>query len=362
MAQRHFVFLDDLRGVAAAMVAYYHICNMCQPFAIALPHAYLAVDFFFCLSGLVLAQAYDQRLRAGLSRFEFLKRRAIRLWPMIAVGAGLSGIALFFVTDLTPQAVWLYALSNLFLLPSGFIWPVYGGVLGEAYPGNNPLWSLFFECLASVLFALGIGARLQSRKAALVVLSFLAVLLSIVILKDSTVSTIGFATPEGFVHGTVRVLFSFAGGVFIFRLKLLEKIPAVPQWLIVLALVGVFALPVIKPNSIIDILAVLIVLPLIVMFGAASQGSSVRTQSWLGRLSYPFYLIHMPVILLMDRYLVIADLPAYGKAALIMLTAIGVSYAALVLYDEPLRAWLMARRQKPAASGVHGRVTNPAPD
>ena len=75
-----YEILDGLRGVAAVMVLVYHICEphwgqTTQPVA----HGYLAVDFFFVLSGFVIGYAYDDRWSNGLSLKEFMKRRITRL-------------------------------------------------------------------------------------------------------------------------------------------------------------------------------------------------------------------------------------------------------------------------------------------
>src|SRR5436305_14358338 len=57
-------------------------------------HGYLAVDFFFLLSGFVVAYAYDDRW-GKMTQWEFYKRRLIRLQPMVIMGS-LIGAALFY--------------------------------------------------------------------------------------------------------------------------------------------------------------------------------------------------------------------------------------------------------------------------
>ena len=85
----HYEILDGLRGVAALMVLVFHVFDACQ--ANILPHGYLAVDFFFILSGFVMGYAYDKR---GLTLRDFLKRRLIRLHPMVVIGV-LIGVVAF---------------------------------------------------------------------------------------------------------------------------------------------------------------------------------------------------------------------------------------------------------------------------
>jgi len=80
-AGRRYEALDGLRGVAAVAVMLYHIGGWTgRPWLAA--HGYLAVDFFFCLSGFVLAHAYGRREIGWLG---YMRARLIRLWPLIAI-------------------------------------------------------------------------------------------------------------------------------------------------------------------------------------------------------------------------------------------------------------------------------------
>ncbi len=84
----HYELLDGLRGVAALLVVFYHIF---EGFSFAgggtlitvINHGYLAVDFFFILSGFVIGYAYDDRWKKNMTLKGFFKRRLIRLHPMI---------------------------------------------------------------------------------------------------------------------------------------------------------------------------------------------------------------------------------------------------------------------------------------
>ncbi|AHG49001.1 hypothetical protein RLEG12_08660 (plasmid) [Rhizobium leguminosarum bv. trifolii CB782] len=87
-------------------------------------YAYLAVDFFFCLSGLVLANAYDPKLRSGVLRSPvFLLKRIVRLYPVIVAGVGLGVLALQVAyAKVIPLAdVSILAVGALLLLPVGFL-------------------------------------------------------------------------------------------------------------------------------------------------------------------------------------------------------------------------------------------------
>src|SRR6202790_2270034 len=93
----HYPILDGLRGTAAIMVVIYHLFEAYFPVVghHPTPHGYLAVDFFFLLSGFVVGYAYDDRWgRMGLRGF--LARRLIRLHPMVILGSVIGAIAFYF--------------------------------------------------------------------------------------------------------------------------------------------------------------------------------------------------------------------------------------------------------------------------
>lgn len=88
--KKHYHLLDGLRGVAALIVMWYHVF---EGYAFAgntmienFNHGYLAVDFFFMLSGFVISYAYDDRWGGSFTMKDFFKRRLIRLHPMVIMG------------------------------------------------------------------------------------------------------------------------------------------------------------------------------------------------------------------------------------------------------------------------------------
>ena len=159
----HYELLDGLRGVAALLVVWYHLFEAfaTSPVDQRFNHGYLAVDFFFLLSGFVIGYAYDERWGRGLRMRDFIKRRLIRLHPMVVLGA-LLGTAAFFVQGsvrwngepVSTGMVLAALLCGLLLIPA---WPGAGHEVrgnGEMYPLNGPGWSLFFEYLGNLLYML----------------------------------------------------------------------------------------------------------------------------------------------------------------------------------------------------------------
>src|SRR5574343_2086738 len=120
-SKRHFGILDGLRGVAAVMVVLFHILETFTGGDNAkqiINHGYLAVDFFFLLSGFVIGYAYDDRWHK-MTLGGFFKRRLIRLHPMIVMGM-VIGAALFYTQEgpvfpgIAATPVWKMLLIMLF--------------------------------------------------------------------------------------------------------------------------------------------------------------------------------------------------------------------------------------------------------
>jgi peptidoglycan/LPS O-acetylase OafA/YrhL len=97
-SKKHYEILDGLRGIAAIMVVMLHILEIFSGgdhTKLMINHGYLAVDFFFLLSGFVIAHAYDDRWNK-MTIGQFFKRRLIRLHPLIIAGMTLGGIFFYF--------------------------------------------------------------------------------------------------------------------------------------------------------------------------------------------------------------------------------------------------------------------------
>ena len=174
-AKPHFEILDGLRGVAAIMVVWFHIFEAYATSHLdqQINHGYLAVDFFFILSGFVIGYAYDDRWKT-MSTLQFLKRRVIRLQPMVVIGALIGGIMFYTqgcnvwdVSKVTILALFIATFLNALLIPAPIGTEVRG--LGEMYPLNGPSWSLFFEYIGNILYALFIR-KLPVKALALLVL------------------------------------------------------------------------------------------------------------------------------------------------------------------------------------------------
>ena len=230
-SKTHYALLDGLRGVAALLVVLYHVFEGFSfaggsPVITFINHGYLAVDFFFILSGFVIGYAYDDRWQKGFTLGDFFRRRIIRLHPMVVMGAVL-GAAAFLIQgsvqwDGTPVAtswVMVALLFAMFMIPAvpGCPREVRGN--GEMFPLNGPCWSLFFEYIGNILYALFI--RRLSTRALTVLTVLLGVGLSWFALTDvSGYGSIGVGwtlDSANFVGGMLRMLFPYTMGLLLSR-------------------------------------------------------------------------------------------------------------------------------------------------
>ena len=360
----HYDLLDGLRGVAALLVVLYHIF---EGYAFAgggtikfVNHGLLAVDFFFILSGFVISYAYDDRW-GKMTLGGFFKRRLIRLHPMIIIGA-VIGAASFLIGGcqqwsgaVTPIGwVMLATLLTMFMIPAvpGAGYEVRGN--GEMFPLNGPMWSLFFEYIGNILYAL-IIRRLSTK-----LLAALAVVLGVahawIFVNDLSgygMMGVGWTIDTiNFWGGLVRMLFPFTVGMLLARTFKPRKVKGA-FWLCTAILIALFTVPFIGAQSSInlnclyEVLCVMVVLPFVVWLGAcgsAEKSLTSRISNLLGQLSYPLYLVHYPVMYLFYAWLIENQRYTFrdtmGATALAMLTSIAIAYACLKLYDEPVRKWL----------------------
>jgi peptidoglycan/LPS O-acetylase OafA/YrhL len=336
---RHLHALDGLRGVAALCVLFLHSAELLK-FTYVPPSAGLAVDFFFLLSGYVLAFAYDQKLEAKDYSFVwFAKLRLIRLYPMLFLGTSLGvAVAILGHTPASP----LLIIGSFLLFPVGFISAIQNP---QAYPYNNPVWSLFFELAVNFIYGSRLGRCAMPILFSIVAASAVGLAVTSGVLKANSFQLIGFGSPRLFAAGVLRVCCSFWLGVALFRLGLSGKMRPIPLWLASVALLAALLTPI--SGLVYSFVAVLMIFPILVI-GAANAHLTpfqVKICKLSGELSYPLYLLHQPV------FRIVKNLPhlihfAVAPAILFMggsLASIAIAFAALHLVDIPVRGYLMRR-------------------
>lgn len=358
----HYTVLDGMRGVAALMVVIFHLFEAYadgDPQKQIVNHGYLAVDFFFLLSGFVVAYAYDDRW-GRMSQGDFFRRRLIRLQPMVILGS-LLGAALFWAQDYSiyPKLESTTAAQVLAVMLLGFAMiplPPAQDLRGwnEIFPLNGPAWSLFYEYLANLLYAMGLR-RLPLRWLALFVAAAALFLIHLAVFGKRGDLIGGWALDASGIHiGLARVLFPFLAGVLLMRSGRRLRVRhgfALCSLLLVVAL----SLPRFGGterlwlNGLYEAACVILLFPLIVMIGAgekAQAGRSIRVARFFGDISYPLYITHYPLIYIYTGWVVDRKVPAAQGALVgagVFVLAVLIAYASLKLYDEPARRWLAAR-------------------
>lgn len=360
----HYDLLDGLRGVAALMVIFYHVFEAfaTSPIDQRFNHGYLAVDFFFILSGFVIGYAYDDRWKTMTTK-DFIKRRLIRLHPMVVLGAVLGVIAFCIQgcekwdgTQVSISMVMLALLINLFLIPAvpGSGPEIRGN--GEMYPLNGPSWSLFFEYIGNIMYALFIRRMSTKALTALVVLAGIG-LASFAIFNFSGADHLGVGwTMEEYnlIGGFLRVLFSFSIGLLMSRV--FKPIPVKGAfWICSLAIVVLLSMPYVGNgealwmNGIYDSVCAILIFPMLVYLGASGKTTdkhSARICKFLGDISYPLYMVHYPLIYLYFGWVKKENLTfaeAWPEALALVIGSIVLAYISLKLYDEPVRRYLTKR-------------------
>jgi len=187
MAETRHVFttLDFLRGIAAIAVVCFHYSQSIS--VLLLPHAFLAVDFFFMLSGFVLAYAYEARFREGLTLKQFMKIRIVRLYPLYLIGITipLISIGVLAFLQMPHDNILRSALTycfHLLLIPTP---PVFAENPGPLFPLNLPAWSLFYELVINVFYGFVAVALTTTRLTSLILLSFVGMVAFVIFPQGS---------------------------------------------------------------------------------------------------------------------------------------------------------------------------------
>jgi peptidoglycan/LPS O-acetylase OafA/YrhL len=362
----HYAILDGLRGVAALTVVAFHLCEAHATSFLdqLINHGYLAVDFFFLLSGFVIGYAYDDRW-GRLSVKDFFKARLVRLQPMVVVGMLVGALCFYFeASPLWPGIAQVPGWKVVLLMVIGFTLlpvPISMDIRGwqEMHPLNGPGWSLFYEYIANILYALGVRKLPNTALELLVALAGAALIYLTVTSSMGNVVGGWALDATGLRIGFTRMLFPFFAGLLLSRTASLRRIPNAFLWCSLL-LLAVLAFPRVGGpshlwlNGLYESTSIILVFPLIVWLGAGGQiagAGAARLCKFFGDISYPLYITHYPLVYIYTGWVSRHKVPlAQGLpwAVLTFVVAVGIAYACLKFYDEPVRRWL---RKKVLATG-----------
>ncbi|MCJ2187861.1 acyltransferase family protein [Novosphingobium beihaiensis] len=334
--------LDGLRGLAACGVAFlYHPQSLFTASALAgAPRPLLwfqdwgwtMVDLFFLISGYVFAHVYLQG--EGLTREKlggFAVARVARLYPL-HLAALLLCAALFWAVP----ANTLTAFAANMLMLQAFVQPV-----GHTF--NGPSWSISVEVVCYVLFALGAtgGRRTLRWVTALAIVGALA---HFILQGRPGGPWVGDGLPRG--------LAGFFLGQVLWRMR--GRLAGTP----VLLLVCIFLFGLLLDMGGMSPLLPLCLCawPALLLLALRAPWMGSAPMRWLGERSYTIYLVHAPLLMLVERWWVPAD---SGMAAVWAVTA-GFAAAVLLLSDLCYRFFEMpARRAIRAAWDRYARIAAP---
>jgi peptidoglycan/LPS O-acetylase OafA/YrhL len=291
---KRFEVLDSWRGIAACLVALFHLRVVAQSHLAdiaVIRHSYLFVDFFFVLSGFVIAANYHSRLSEGLSLWRFALLRCGRLYPLhlATLGicilmhlahsvSGLGAESLFQPPARSADTL----VANLLLIHSlnVFDFPTW----------NLPSWSISAEFYTYLLYAAAVST-LRDRVWRLLV----PVLVLSPVALWMLAGGMDNATHE---YGILRCVFGFAAGVLAWKVHGAARLRCgTALELLSVALIVVFVWG--AGETALSIGAPAVFAAAVLVFAAEGGALSgvVRRPAFLalGAWSYSIYMVHFPI-------------------------------------------------------------------
>lgn len=346
----HFEILNGMRGLAAIVIVVFHFMEIIiADFSkIYIAHGFLAVDFFFVLSGFVIAYAYDNRI-AKMGLKTFIKLRLIRLQPLVVIGSILGLLTFLFDPYSNLYAIYGFQETAMLFITSVFMIPY--PTVSERYFNlfnlNAPSWSLFWEYVANFVYAT-ILFRASKKTLTTVALIGAAALFYI---GWQYGNILGGWSGGTFFHGLARISFSFSMGMLVHR----------SGWIIKnkLGLIGMSALLMLAfltPYSdqwswLVEPIIVVFYFPLLVSLGAGASLSSKHSKinKWSGDISYPLYMTHYPFMWIFANY-VVSEQPSMTELSWVIpistVLLIALAYVVSELIDFPIRRYLKSLMTK----------------
>lgn len=365
----HYALLDGLRGVAALLVVWHHVFEGYQfagnkPVIEFINHGYLAVDFFFILSGFVIGYAYDDRWGKSLTLGGFFKRRLIRLHPMVVLAA-LIGFLSFAATGFErwdgthatlPMAL-LALLCACLMIPAlpGMPREVRGN--GEMFPLNGPCWSLFFEYIGNIIYAF-LLRFMPTRLLGCLSAALCCALAWFAVADPSGYGCLGVGwtvDTMNMLGGMLRLMCPFTMGMFLSRIFRPKRVRGA-FWLCTVVLLLLFHVPYIESNGgvcwngVFEAACIIVVFPMLVWAAASGTTTdkwSTRVCTFLGDLSFPLYIVHYPLMYVFYLWLIKTEqydfASTWQTALLVCVASVLLAWACLRFYDIPVRRWLAGK-------------------
>lgn len=290
MQPERFYTFDALRGLAAFSILFYHLSSH-----ILLTGAWVAVDFFFILSGYVICHSYGAKISSGMGISTFITARCIRLMPLYLISIIIGAAAYQAANpETTPEK-----LSTIFIKSAAFIpqaesfpWPIDPTHTEKTnFPLNGPAWSLWFEIISNLIFFYIGTAWMKGRKIVFLPVLFVAFASSTV---ASGIFNAGWSF-SGFFIGLIRVCAEFFLGAYICTHK--DRLPKFGATAALIITATFFTLFLTRSNTV-ALANSIILAPLTVLAASSITITDPKLKNiaiWLGEISYPLYIIHAPI-------------------------------------------------------------------
>ena len=347
--KKHFEILDGLRGVAALSVVTFHFTEIVYSdySKNLIGHGFLAVDFFFCLSGFVIGYAYDDRIRE-MGAWEFFKSRLIRLHPLVILGSVLGLLAFLFDPFgghpelYSAGKIILVFFASIFLIPL----PIVSDRAFNLFSFNAPAWSLFWEYVANIFYAFILYKISRLWLILLTILS--AIALCFVCYR--TGNLMGGWSGGTFWDGGARISFSFLAGLLIYRSNWIIKNKLGFIGLAILLFLA-FVMPFSKWNWLTEPMVVLFYFPLLIALGAGATLTEglKKLCVFFGKISYPLYMTHYAALWMFGNYYS-SHKPGTTELSFVIITGIiilvGIAWLVMIIYDIPVRRYLTSKRKQ----------------
>jgi peptidoglycan/LPS O-acetylase OafA/YrhL len=338
-SEARYETMDALRCIGVMAVVLYHIGHR-FPAAQFATHGHLAIDFFFIMSGFVLAHGYEGKL-GSMSVLRFAQIRLIRLLPLSSLGV-LIGTAYLLLrwkvhpelSDSLPEIITTSALNVVFI-PK--LW-IAAATKSELFPADGILWSISLELLMSLIWASGVY---RFRTSALAFITAVGAAVAAFCILQNGEPDIGYNWSTYFA-GVGRAVFGYFAGVVIWRLRPRFTLSWQTHALTAVALAAMFSLPL--ESLAYDIIAITMLLPLLIYILSSTElYSDFPSVRFFADLSYPLYMIHLPILMFLSGWVketgsnsAQASLLAFASIPLV----VALCWYAGRAYDVPVRRWL----------------------
>lgn len=302
MNNQHFRSLDTLRGIAALAICLYH-AHAIFGLDVLIPHAYLAVDLFFILSGFILVQRYAPEIASNskkISLSDFAIIRLARLYPLYLLVSIIG--ALYF-------AAWLFVNGQLFANIKNYILAIINSIIaipylakpfdevGAIFPFATQAWSIFWEIIVSLAFYFHI--RYKNNYAFLISIIGFCILI-IQTFANNTID--GGWQAQNFFIGGLRAFTGFFMGVF--TAEIYAQIQNYNRktkhnvfeffTFVFLALTMAYCIFSKKSHFTTEACLIFVGFPTIVIGAAGSQAPILNNKigDFFGKISFSIYLLH----------------------------------------------------------------------